>query len=622
VIELVNALTPKSGSDASLVTSQIAKTPGRDHITPRFERQQSKQSDDLDIIGGVGLGDFSKVWQFLGTSHTTAPATDTLPAVAESDSRVFPRKDDYASDGATYKKSRDISGKKWSESDGTDGDEPGVLPPSKIQVLTKTQRKKARRKERKLLGLSVLSDVDAAAVSESEADSISTAKRTPARKASAHFVPHVAPTAKNDLRPRDPTGKIVTATPITPTKPSSSVKATHSSIATPASSTIFAKHASTFPKAPNAKSLPAPTLSSATPTKNVKINPPSPAKLSAVAGTPKAKMLRQLAPASVPPSTRKVPHSTQESYRLASTPTKAKRMIEPKIVRSGADRHWALLMKIISNFYEDRENLVSPMNMTTHNNDPKGLHIFVDASNIFIGFMDQLKRSRGIPQHTHVPEANLSFDALALLMERRRPVAKRVLVGSTPNIPAFDKAKAVGYECSILEKVYKSRELTERQKFFKELEAGRIPRGTKAPPSNAVALVNNKTFSSSTTYTVGLSNGYSSGSETTTAPQFAPAKMIEQGVDEILHLKILESIVDSEAPSTIVLATGDAAAAEYSQGFMAMAERALKKGWTVELVSWSKNINTLYTRHQWTQAWGDRFRIITLDDYAEELLDM
>ena len=98
--------------------------------------------------------------------------------------------------------------------------------------------------------------------------------------------------------------------------------------------------------------------------------------------------------------------------------------------------------------------------------------------------------------------------------------------------------------------------------------------------------------------------------------------MIEQGVDGILHLKIFESVVDTDVPSTIVLATGDAAQAEYSQGFMAMVERALKKGWNVELVSWSKNISMMYSRPEWVRTWGQQFRIVYLDDYAEELLDM
>jgi len=89
-----------------------------------------------------------------------------------------------------------------------------------------------------------------------------------------------------------------------------------------------------------------------------------------------------------------------------------------------------------------------------------------------------------------------------------------------------------------------------------------------------------------------------------------------------LHLKMLESIVDSETPSTIVLATGDAAQAEYSPGFMAMVERALKKGWKVELVSWSKNISGMYRKPEWLATWGSMFRVVFLDDYAEELLEM
>ncbi|KEQ73319.1 hypothetical protein M436DRAFT_46721, partial [Aureobasidium namibiae CBS 147.97] len=262
--------------------------------------------------------------------------------------------------------------------------------------------------------------------------------------------------------------------------------------------------------------------------------------------------------------------------------------IQPKTVRSGEDRNWALLLKIIGDFYEDRASLVSPANSITHSNDPNGIHVFVDASNIFIGFHDQLKRARDIPQHVHVPKVDLSFDALALLMERRRPVAKRCLVGSKPHMAAFDVAQRVGYECNILDKVLKARELTERQKYFQEQEK----------------------------------NG-GSGSETSnTGPVFAPEKYIEQGVDEIIHLKMMESIVDTETPSTMVLATGDAAQAEYSEGFLKMAERALKKGWKVELVSWSKNISLAYKKAAWQKKWDGRFRIIELDTYAEELLDM
>ena len=62
--------------------------------------------------------------------------------------------------------------------------------------------------------------------------------------------------------------------------------------------------------------------------------------------------------------------------------------------------------------------------------------------------------------------------------------------------------------------------------------------------------------------------------------------------------------------------------AEYSQGFMAMAERALKKGWTVELVTWGHLISSMYKRRKWAETWGEKFKVIYLDDYVEELLDM
>ncbi|KXT18773.1 hypothetical protein AC579_8261 [Pseudocercospora musae] len=295
---------------------------------------------------------------------------------------------------------------------------------------------------------------------------------------------------------------------------------------------------------------------------------------------------------------------------------KAPAAIEPLINRSEEDRHLALLMRCMHYFPADRKHLVSPMNMTSHNKDPKGIHIFVDASNIFIGFMDALKQARGIHPLQHMPQANLSFDSLALLMERRRPVAKRVLAGSNPWLPAFDTAKNVGYEMNILDKVHKARELTERQIYFKELDAQRYGKRARAPPVHH-ALQQHRT-SPTARYSV-LENIGGSSTETS-IPQYAPAKMIEQGVDEILHLKISHSLLDYEEPSTIVLATGDAALAEYSDGFMAMVERALRKGWTVELVSWSKNISKTYLKSDWVNAWDGRFKIIYLDDFAEELL--
>jgi hypothetical protein len=168
-------------------------------------------------------------------------------------------------------------------------------------------------------------------------------------------------------------------------------------------------------------------------------------------------------------------------------------------------------------------------------------------------------------------------------LERGRPAAKRVLVGSD-RIPEVKEAEMLGYETNILERVHKAKLRTPRQLRFQNMNGH------------------------------GLSNGFG-------VRGFMEEGWVEQGVDEILHLKILESLVDTEEPATIVLATGDAAEAEYSGGFLEMVERALRRGWTVELLSFSINTSRAYARKRFRSKWGSRFKIIHLDKYIEELLD-
>jgi len=45
-------------------------------------------------------------------------------------------------------------------------------------------------------------------------------------------------------------------------------------------------------------------------------------------------------------------------------------------------------------------------------------------------------------------------------------------------------------------------------------------------------------------------------------------------------------------------------------------------GWKVELVSWSKNISQAYMKADFRLKWGEKFKPVFLDEYAEELLDM
>lgn len=200
-----------------------------------------------------------------------------------------------------------------------------------------------------------------------------------------------------------------------------------------------------------------------------------------------------------------------------------------------------------------------------------------------IGFHDSLKIARGLNINSRIRRQPFSFHNLSFVLERGRPAAKRVLVGSD-NFPAIQEAKTIGYETNILDRVHKAKELTPRQKRFH--------------------------------------NGATSSGSETTAALYAPEKWVEQAVDEILHLKILESVVDATEASTIVLATGDAAEAEYSQGFLKMVERAMAKGWKVELCSFKKNISGAYRKNEFRSRWGSQFKIIEMDYFVEELLGM
>lgn len=144
-------------------------------------------------------------------------------------------------------------------------------------------------------------------------------------------------------------------------------------------------------------------------------------------------------------------------------------------------------------------------------------------------------------------------------------------MGSSPITPVVLEARAIGYEVCILEKVEKER------------------------PSR---------YSSS------------SGSET---PQKKRLRKVEQGVDEIIHLKILESVLDFP-PSTVVLASGDAAVGEYSPGFFRAVERCLERGWKVELASFKPSLSWVYSKKPFLKQWGSAFTLVLLDDFVEELL--
>ncbi|PKY07360.1 hypothetical protein P168DRAFT_302305 [Aspergillus campestris IBT 28561] len=268
----------------------------------------------------------------------------------------------------------------------------------------------------------------------------------------------------------------------------------------------------------------------------------------------------------------------------------------PTSRKSAKERQVSLLTKLMTNFPEYAETVAQMGQPTQSQADAvrsRPIHVFVDMSNIMVGFHDAVKVSRNIAITTRIRRLPLSFKNFSLILERGRPIAKRVLVGSD-RFAAINEGERLGYEANILDRVHKVKHLTARQQRFR-----------KNPSARA-----------------GLHDAVGgSGSETNDAPDGSGGeRWVEQGVDEILHLKILESLLDTDDPATIVLATGDAAEAEFSGGFMKMVERALRRGWNVELVSFSKVTSNAYRRKEFRAKWRDQFQVMALDGYIEELL--
>ena len=223
------------------------------------------------------------------------------------------------------------------------------------------------------------------------------------------------------------------------------------------------------------------------------------------------------------------------------------------------------------------------------------IHIFIDLSNIIIGFYDSMKESRGMPVNKRVIAPLFSFKNFDTILTRDRNVAKRIVAGSLTN--SFNKrwpgymvqAQELKYEMNILERVPKPASPMRKRR------ARPGARDLDAPTS---------------------------GADTSGEEYVGPMKHGEQGVDELLHLKILQSAMDSAKPATMVLATGDAATAQYSDGFKKNVERVLSLGWNIELYGWSRNISSSWRDPEFTDQWGHQFKIVELDGFCEELFDM
>ncbi|EIW75778.1 hypothetical protein CONPUDRAFT_169058 [Coniophora puteana RWD-64-598 SS2] len=280
--------------------------------------------------------------------------------------------------------------------------------------------------------------------------------------------------------------------------------------------------------------------------------------------------------------------------------------------------------------------------------DPRGpppkkgdtlIHVFIDHSNILIGLLMYLKRhARRLPLP---PRTNkrMSHAALALLLERGRPITRRCLVTSSPLYQPMDSAKQLGYEVRVYARVPDSGDGQDRARKGTQGHARRTSKGNGDTSTESDRSTGNAGGSTSTVQAASSSlagAGAQGGTTSTIAATAAAAgagtaspnrvRYREQGVDELLQLKLHQAIADVDVPppgATIVLATGDGNMGQFSDdGFLGPVRTALKKGWRVELVAWEEGLSRAWKREFGGAEWAGRFKVIRLEEFGEDLMEV
>jgi hypothetical protein len=100
----------------------------------------------------------------------------------------------------------------------------------------------------------------------------------------------------------------------------------------------------------------------------------------------------------------------------------------------------------------------------------------------------------------------------------------------------------------------------------------------------------------------------------------------EQGVDELLQLKLHQAIADVDIVppnATIVLATGDGNVGQFNEeGFLGCVRTALKKGWRVELYAWEGGLSRSWKREFGEGPYRHRFSIHGLSKFGQDFLEV
>ena len=255
-------------------------------------------------------------------------------------------------------------------------------------------------------------------------------------------------------------------------------------------------------------------------------------------------------------------------------------------VLSTVQKHEVLSFKLAPQLQQD-----SLLRETRPQMAENGIHVFLDMSNINISFQHTLREMHNIHDKAiFQPLPLLKLDFLTEIFVRRRKVVTQNAGCSTK--PTHRQPLYV-------------QEL-ERLGYQVDLRARRAVLDNKSRRSGRRRNRANQCYCSC---------------DGSTDTDDGDVRYVEDMVDETLQTRIAEAVMEYfETPGTLVLGTGDAQPASYSDGFLTYAERALKMGWDVEIVSWSQSLSSRWDNPNWMSRWRDRFRIIKLDTFIEALL--
>lgn len=97
-----------------------------------------------------------------------------------------------------------------------------------------------------------------------------------------------------------------------------------------------------------------------------------------------------------------------------------------------------------------------------------------------------------------------------------------------------------------------------------------------------------------------------------------PGKTSEQSVDEMLHLKMGNAILDFSPPQTMVLLSGDGKDSQFGTSFPGQIERALNRGWDAEIYTWQNCYNQ--RKYQpLIDKYQEKIHVIFFDQYYRNL---